>query len=74
MPRERTIKGPPKPGTITEEKAFAVAKEILEERYGKQERHSEQGKHHTAGRVKKKSARSGKQQTSSTSNKRGNRT
>ena len=68
MPRERTIKGPPKPGTITEEKAFTVAKEILEERYGKQ------GKYHTAGKAAKKSARSGKQQTASTSNKRGNRT
>ena len=54
MPRERTIKGPPKPGTITEEKAFTVAKKILEERYGKQ------GKDHTAGRAAKKSARSGK--------------
>lgn len=74
MPRERTIKGPPKPGTITEEKAFTVAKEILEERYGKQETHNKQGKYHTAGKAVKKSARSGKQQTASTSNKRGNRT
>ena len=61
MPRERTIKGPPKPGTITEEKAFTVAKQILEERYGKQERHSKQGQSHTAGRAAKKSTRSGKQ-------------
>ena len=50
MPRERTIKGPVKRGTITERQARTVAKEILEERYGKQERHSKQGRYHTVVR------------------------
>jgi hypothetical protein len=60
MPRERTIKGPAKRGTITKRQARTAAREVLEERYGKQERHSKQGKYHTAGRAVKKSARSGK--------------
>ena len=60
MPRERTIKGPAKRGTITKRQARTAAREVLEERYGKQERYSKQGKYHTAGRAVKKSARSGK--------------
>ncbi len=68
MPRERTIKGPAKRGTITKRQARTAAREVLEERYGKAKSYE------TAGRAAKKSARSGKQQTSSTSNKRGNRT
>ena len=67
MPRERTIKGPAKRGTITKRQARTAAREVLEERYGKA------GKSYADG-VAKKSGQSSKQQTSRTSNKRGNRT
>ena len=67
MPRERTIKGPAKRGTITKRQARTAAREVLEERYGKA------GKSYADGAAKK-SGRSSKQQTSRTSHKRGNRT
>jgi hypothetical protein len=68
MPRERTIKGPAKRGTITKRQARTAAREILEERYGKANNYE------TAGKAAKKSPQSGKQQTASTTNKRGSST
>ena len=55
MPRGRTIKGPVKRGTITERQARAVAKEILEERYGRKEDIIS-----SSGPTANRSARSGK--------------
>ena len=63
MPRERTIKGPAKRGTITKRQARTAAREVLEQRYGGY-----------ADGAAKKSGQSSKRQTSSTSHKRGNRT
>ena len=66
MPRERTIKGPAKRGTIlnvnTHPQEKSSRKDMAKQKVIK------------AGRAAKKSARSGKQHTSSTSNKKGNRT
>ena len=63
MPRERTIKGPAKRGTITEHQARAAAREILEERYGKEDTIR------SAGSTRDKSARSGKPRSTSKSTK-----